>query len=155
MTAALLPHPPPHLFQVQVQKLLEALVQYPCRCNVSCHKRLLQASEHPTLITAMLVSLPTAKMAALQQNFSDSTDSHNQTGARGNLGKFVESNDSTTDPTSFRDLVESNDPTTRSLQIPPDPTNIMRLGVKNVKKKCVYALTPLLPRFFVGGTWWW
>jgi hypothetical protein len=34
----------------------------------------------------------------------------------------MESNDSTTDPTSFRDLVESNDPTTRSRQIPPDPT---------------------------------
>jgi hypothetical protein len=28
VTAALLPHPPPHLVQVQVQELLEALVQY-------------------------------------------------------------------------------------------------------------------------------
>jgi hypothetical protein len=28
VTAALLPHPPPHLVQVQVQELLEALVQH-------------------------------------------------------------------------------------------------------------------------------
>jgi hypothetical protein len=28
VTAALLPHLPPHLVQVQVQELLEALVQY-------------------------------------------------------------------------------------------------------------------------------
>jgi hypothetical protein len=66
----------------------------------------------------------------------------------------VESNDSTTDPTSFRDLVEPNDPTirshhqippdpTRSHQIPPDPTNIMRLEVKNVFKNVLMRLNAL------------
>jgi uncharacterized protein (DUF2235 family) len=48
------------------------------------------------------------------------------------VGNAVESNDSTTDSTSFRDLVESFDSTTRSHQIPPDPTNIVRLENKNV-----------------------
>jgi hypothetical protein len=59
---------------------------------------------------------------AVQPIFSDSTDFHHYNATGGNLGKFVESNDSTADPTGFRDLVESNDPTTRSHQIPPDPT---------------------------------
>jgi hypothetical protein len=77
--------------------------------------------------------------APLQSNFVDSTDFHHCITTGGNLRKFVESNDSTADPTSFRDMAESNDPTTRYHQIPPDPTrshqippyptNIMRLAV--------------------------
>ena len=58
----------------------------------------------------------------LQPIFVDSTAFHRYTATGGIWWKAVESNDSTTDPTSFWDLVESNDSTTRSHQIPPDPT---------------------------------
>jgi hypothetical protein len=91
-----------------------------------------------------------AGRGSLQWIFADSTDFHHQNATGGNLGKSVESNDSTTDPTSFRDLAESNDPTTRSHQIPQDPTvshhippyptNIMRLGVKFLFFMCLCVL---------------
>jgi hypothetical protein len=60
--------------------------------------------------------------ATLQCNSVDSTDCHHQTATGGIWWQFVESNDSTTDPTRSRDLVKSNDPAAIFRQIPPDPT---------------------------------